>query len=204
MPEKYKLARRLVCALVPANGIASTADLSRFNVAHYAVRESNGIVYVWYGDAKAATGEPPFFHDDIDGSFAMSEMEDHWNAHYSRCIENQLDVVHLPFVHHTTIGRGNKTLVNGPKVELVEGGLITSADNEVDTGQTPRKAAESPIKSTYLHFLFPNIWMNHISDKMKVVIYFAPVDDENTILYIRFYSKGSGSGSRGRARRPAG
>ena len=31
--------------------------------------------------------------------------------------------------------------------------------------------------------------MNHISDQIKVIIYFAPVDDENTILYIRFYCK---------------
>lgn len=117
-----------------------------------------------------------------------------WDAHYSRCIENQLDVVHLPFVHHNTIGRGNRTVVNGPKVELIEGGLITSADNDVDQGQVPRTAAESQIKGTYLEFLFPNIWMNHISDKPKVLIYFAPVDDENTILYVRFYSKVVGVG----------
>lgn len=181
------------CILVPANGSSSVADLSRFNVEHHVVREENGIIYFWYGEAEKVNGEPPFFPDDIDGSYVFSEMEDHWNAHYSRCIENQLDVVHLPFVHHDTIGRGNKTLVNGPKVELLENGLITSADNEVDTGQTPRKADESRIKDTYLHFLFPNIWMNHISDKMKIVIFFAPVDDENTILYIRFYSKVAGT-----------
>lgn len=181
------------CAFVPANGRASTADLGRFNVKAYAVREAHGIIYVWNGDAAEATGEVPFFDADIDGTFAYSEMEDHWNAHYSRCIENQLDVVHLPFVHRTTIGRGNKTLVNGPKVEPIEGGLRTSADNEVDVGQVPKPAAESAMKDTYLEFKFPNIWMNHISDKMKIFIYFAPVDDENTILYIRFYSKVAGA-----------
>jgi phenylpropionate dioxygenase-like ring-hydroxylating dioxygenase large terminal subunit len=83
--------------------------------------------------------------------------------------------------------------VNGPRVELVPGGLVTSANNEADVGQTPRAAADCVIKSTYLKFLFPNIWMNHISDKLKVVIYFAPVDDENTVLYIRFYSRAAGS-----------
>lgn len=31
--------------------------------------------------------------------------------------------------------------------------------------------------------------MNHISKKIKVIIYFAPVDDENTVLYIRFYCR---------------
>ena len=180
------------CNFIPANGKASDADLSRYNVIHYAVRESNGIVYLWYGDLDKSTDEPPFFNKDVDASYVYSEIVDHWNSHYSRCIENQLDVVHLPFVHHNTIGRGNKTLVNGPKVEFVPGGIVTSASNEMDIGQTPKSASECLINPTYLSFIFPNVWMNHISEKIKVIIYFAPVDDENTVLYIRFYCKLTG------------
>ena len=180
------------CAFIPANGKASTADISRYNVRNYPVRESNDIIYFWYGDLERITDELPFFNEDINASYVYSEIEDHWNSHYSRCIENQLDVVHLPFVHHNTIGRGNKTLVNGPKIEFVPGGLVTSANNDIDVGQKPKTAAECIIKPTNLKFLFPNIWMNHINDKIKVIIYFAPVDDENTILYIRFYNKATG------------
>lgn len=180
------------CNFIPANGKVSDADLSRYNVKHYPVRESNGIVYLWYGDLDKITDELPFFYKDVDATYVYSEIEDHWNSHYSRCIENQLDVVHLPFVHHNTIGRGNKTLVNGPKVEFVKGGIVTSASNEIDIGQTPKSASECLIKDTYLSFHFPNVWMNHISEKIKVIIYFAPVDDENTVLYIRFYCKLTG------------
>jgi phenylpropionate dioxygenase-like ring-hydroxylating dioxygenase large terminal subunit len=180
------------CAFIPANGNASAADISRYNVKSWPVSESNGIIYLWYGDPDKMTGEPAFFHEDLDSSWTYSEFADHWNSHYSRCIENQLDVIHLPFVHHNTIGRGNKTLVNGPKIELIPSGLVTSANNEVDSGQKPKPADECVIKRTYLKFLFPNIWMNHVSDRIKIVIYFAPVDDENTILYIRFYNKISG------------
>lgn len=180
------------CTFIPANGKAATADISRYNVKNYPVLESHGIIYLWYGDPVKITDELPFFNDDVDSSYVYSEMEDHWNSHYSRCIENQLDVVHLPFIHHNTIGRGNKTLVNGPKIEFVPGGLITSANNDADVGQTPKTADECVINPTYLKFYFPNIWMNHISDKIKVIIYFAPVDDENTILYIRFYCKITG------------
>lgn len=177
------------CTFIPANGKASTADISRYNVRHYPVRESNGILYIWFGDAEKATEQIPFFYDFIDESYSYSEIEDHWNSHYSRCIENQLDVVHVPIVHYNTIGRGNQTLVNGPKTEFVNGILRTSANNEVDHGQTPKPAAECVIKDTNLNFLFPNLWMNHITSKIKVIIYFAPVDEENTILYIRFYCK---------------
>jgi len=137
------------CAFIPANGRMSEADLSRYNVKHYKVSENNGILYLWYGDLDKITGEPPFFNKDVDASYVYSEIEDHWNSHYSRCIENQLDVVHLPFVHHNTIGRGNKTLVNGPKVEFVPGGIITSANNEVDVGQNP-KTAENCVYQSYI------------------------------------------------------
>lgn len=180
------------CKFIPANGKASLEDLSRYNVLSMPVKESNGIIYLWYGDIANMTEDVPVFENDINDAMAYSEFSDLWNSHYSRCIENQLDVVHLPFVHHNTIGRGNKTLVNGPKVELINGGLITSANNELDNGQKPKKSADCIIKSTYLKFLYPNIWMNHISDKIKVVIYFAPIDDENTMLYIRFYDNITG------------
>jgi phenylpropionate dioxygenase-like ring-hydroxylating dioxygenase large terminal subunit len=176
------------CTFIPANGKSSTQDLSRYKVKSYAVREGNDIIFFWYGDPDKITDQLPFFNTDVDDSYVYSEILDQWHSHYSRSIENQLDVVHLPFVHHNTIGRGNKTLVNGPKVEFLPGGLVTSANNEVDVGQKPKKAAECIIKPTYLKFLFPNLWMNHISDKIKVIIYFAPVDDENTVLYIRFYN----------------
>ena len=180
------------CTFIPANGKSSDSDISRYNVQPYPVRESNGIIYLWYGDPDKLTDELPFFYKDVDASYVYSEFGDMWNSHYSRCIENQMDVVHLPFVHHNTIGRGNKTLVNGPRVEFVPGGIVTSANNEADLGQKPKPPAECVIKGTYLCFLYPNIWMNHISEKIKVVIYFAPVDDENTVLYIRFYCKATG------------
>ena len=79
---------------------------------------------------------------------------------YSRVIKNHLDVSHLAFVHPNTIGRGNRTLVNGPKVVWKdENTLQTSADNEKDEGQMPKSAEDSMIKSTNLTFKFPNLWL---------------------------------------------
>ncbi len=179
------------CRHVPSLGRATAQDLGRYNVQQYPVREAHGIVYLWYGEGQPAE-ILPFFTDEIGDTDVYSEFADPWDAFYSRCIENQLDVVHLPFVHANTIGRGNKTLVNGPKVLFENQILVTSAENEVDIGQTPRSAEDCEIHSTYLSFLFPNLWMNHISDTTRVVIFFAPVDEEKTILYIRFYAKMTG------------
>lgn len=177
------------CTFIPANGRESTMDTSRYNVKGYLVREANNIIYLWFGDKGQENDTLPFFNDFVDNSYAYSELKDSWNTHYSRAIENQLDVVHLPFVHGNTIGRGNKTIVNGPKVLFENNVLITSANNDVDMGQMPKPASESVIKETNLNFKFPNVWMNHISPRLKIIIYFAPVDEENTVLYIRFYNK---------------
>lgn len=59
----------------------------------------------------------------------------------------------------------------------------------MDRGQTPLKSEESVIKSTNLKFKFPNSWLNTISEKIMVTAYFVPVDQENTLLYIRFYNR---------------
>ncbi|MDD4993106.1 MAG: hypothetical protein PHR83_12830 [Paludibacter sp.] len=115
---------------------------------------------------------------------------DSWSVHYSRCIENQLDVVHVPFVHKTTIGAGNKTLVNGPVV-VREGELLTFyVNNVVDDGKTSQlKATEiTDYKNLfYLQFHYPNIWKNPISEKFQAFAAFVPVDDENTLIYLRNY-----------------
>jgi len=89
----------------------------------------------------------PWF-DSIDDSFSYSTLRDLWATHYSRAIENQLDSVHVPFVHKTTIGRGNRTLINGPLTHVESqpyGDVINMwVFNEVDTGQKPRRASELP------------------------------------------------------------
>ncbi len=175
------------CTFIPSMGKYGLKELTRFNIEYYHVKEKHGIIFIWNG-----TGDPQgdisFFDEEISEKSVYSEIEDLWHTFYSRCIENQLDVMHLPFVYFNTIGIGNKTLVNGPRVLFENNTIQLSADNEVDTGQEPRKAEDCVIKETYLKFKFPNIWLNHISNNSKVLIFFAPVDDEHTVLYIRFYS----------------
>ncbi|MDP8012112.1 MAG: hypothetical protein ACP5F1_01315 [Thermoplasmata archaeon] len=114
-----------------------------------------------------------------------------WNVNYTRAIENQLDVSHLPFVHRTTIGRGNKTLVNGPIAELDGDVLNVWVCNEVDNGQTPKKSNEINKEQCTgrLQLIFPNYWQNMINDKVRIVAAFVPQDENTTILYVRLYQK---------------
>jgi len=177
--------------VIPANG-GQTPVPSRFKVHAYPTYEAHGFIWIWWGAEPPADLQPPSFFDDITPDFSYGSAHDLWKAHYSRVIENQLDVVHLPFVHYNTIGRGNRTLVNGPVVEWLDKNRFrVYVFNEVDHGQTPRKAEEitPPYPPFHLEFLFPNLWQNHINADVRVVAAFVPVDNEHTLLYLRFYQR---------------
>ena len=173
--------------LIPAIGRNGTIPESQKANA-YPTFEKYGLIWIWYGDNDKKTDEP-FFFKELAG-MPYSTFVDPWNSHYTRCIENQLDVIHLPFVHKTTIGAGNMTLVNGPVV-IREGELLTFyVKNTVDDGVTePLKPDEitNYEKLFNLQFHYPNIWLNPISRKLKVFAAFVPVDKENTLIYLRSY-----------------
>lgn len=176
--------------LIPANGKKAKVP-ENFKVKSYKVQEKQGFIFMFYGDAEKATSEPPFF-DWIDESYAYDELVDPWKVHYSRCIENQLDPIHLPFVHCNTIGRGERTVADGPVVEWFDSDKIRFyVFNRKDDGTPPKKPEElkGEKSQVYLEFIFPNIWQNHISDDFFIVAAFVPIDEENSLVYVRSYVK---------------
>ncbi|NJD58806.1 MAG: aromatic ring-hydroxylating dioxygenase subunit alpha [Anaerolineae bacterium] len=181
------------CTLIPANG--RSAEVPKvFKAKAYPVRELHGLVYLWWGEPRGEYPALPDFDFMNDPNLVYAATTDVWNTHYSRVIENQLDVVHVPFVHYNTIGRGNKTVVNGPRYTMEdqkEGDAILNiwVKNEVDTGQVPLKAGDiAPIeRHPQLQFIFPNLWHNWISDTFHLILAFVPIDGENTKLYFRSY-----------------
>jgi phenylpropionate dioxygenase-like ring-hydroxylating dioxygenase large terminal subunit len=63
--------------------------------------------------------------------------------------------------------------------------------NRVDDGSIAIKPDQlsEPQRKPFLKFIFPNIWMNRISEDMRIVVSFVPVDEGNTILYLRYYQR---------------
>ncbi|MCU0499483.1 MAG: aromatic ring-hydroxylating dioxygenase subunit alpha [Anaerolineae bacterium] len=179
------------CQLIPANG-RNGAKPRAFKAHVYPTREAYGLIWMWYGEPRQESDYPPipFFEELADFDYGTIRRE--WNVHYSRSIENQLDISHLPFVHAKTIGRGGRTLVNGPYTVVEPGKSISVwVDNQLDSGLPATKPSAMPSKDTppNLKFLFPNVWHNRIAPKISVFAAFAPVDEENTVIYVRFYHK---------------
>ena len=176
--------------LIPANGRASVVP-GQFRVDTYPCRESQGMIFIWWGDKRDNLPEIPRF-PNLEENFHYCTSVHHWSVHYSRAIENQLDLVHVPFVHADTIGKGYKTLVNGPVALSKDNQIEFWVYNEKDIGQTQKKADELPPpdeEKQHLHFIFPNIWQNYISKPFRILVAFVPVDESNTVIYMRIYQR---------------
>jgi len=179
--------------VIPANSRNAPVP-DRFQVVSYPTYEAYSLIWIWWGEDPPADLQPPRFFTDIDDSLSYGRAYDHWNAHYSRIIENQLDAAHLPFVHYNTIGRGNRTIVDGPLLKWLDGDMFyVFVHNRVDDGTPPLKPEQiptpDPVKDFKLEFIFPNLWQNYLDEKARIIVAFVPVDQENTILYLRFYQK---------------
>lgn len=181
------------CTLVPASG-KNAAPPQALRVKTHPTREAHEIIYIWWGEPRPENEYPPLpWFENLNG-MVYSTLRSHWTNHYARAIENQLDVAHLPFVHHNTIGSGNQTLVNGPvsrELQLAPGSyrLDLWYDNATDRGQKPLKPSEmpEPTRRPLIQFYFPNLWQNWLSDRFLVFLIFAPIDETNTLLYLRQY-----------------
>jgi len=175
---------------IPANGKNAPVQ-ERFKVNAYQVKEKYGFIWLWYGDYTDEVPEIPFFKYLRKG-FSYGSFSEAWPVHYTRAIENQLDVVHLPFVHRNTIGRGHKTLVNGPVVKWEDNLMTFYVHNMKDDGLTkPLKSKEMENYKDYfsLQFQMPNMWQNRISRDIRIFAVFAPIDEGNTRIYLRFYQR---------------
>jgi phenylpropionate dioxygenase-like ring-hydroxylating dioxygenase large terminal subunit len=178
------------CVLVPANGKASIPPKA-LQVVTYPSREAHGYIYIWWGEPRESYPELPWF-DELDDSFTTSHLKDHWTVDYSRAIENQLDVFHLAFVHASTIGRGNKTIADGPVTTIDEKNLEIWVYNRKDDGKSISVRASdlpAPKRMPFLIFKFPHHWINNISKDMRITVFFTPIDDENCMIYLRNYQR---------------
>jgi phenylpropionate dioxygenase-like ring-hydroxylating dioxygenase large terminal subunit len=177
------------CTVIPSRG-ASVPVPDNFKVRSYPAKDVQDFIWIWWGDERESYPEIRFFNN-IDSKFSYSTHACPWNMHYSRCIENQLDAPHVPFVHPDTIGRGHNTIIDGPYVEVDVDEFKFYPVMRKEDG-TPSKLPNEmgkPEKDSYLHFIFPNVWENNIIDKLKVIAVFAPVDEEHSVVYVRGYQK---------------
>jgi phenylpropionate dioxygenase-like ring-hydroxylating dioxygenase large terminal subunit len=179
------------CVHIPAVGKSGRIPKG-LAVQSFAVREAHGFVWLWLGAPENAPARIPFFQQLLDKQWRHHTIAVDWPVHYTRAIENQLDVAHLPFVHRTTIGRGGRSLVEGPYVEASEEGIRVWPTNRSDDGPVrdmPELAAAAAGVEPGLDFLYPGIWLLNIGPRFKNFIAFVPINEHTTRYYLRVYQR---------------
>jgi phenylpropionate dioxygenase-like ring-hydroxylating dioxygenase large terminal subunit len=176
------------CELIPANGVNGPRP-KIFQLKSYHLAEKHGFIWLWYGESREQYPEIPFF-DELEG-FEYATYRTTSAVGYTRAIENQLDVAHLPFVHESTIGRTVPKQVIVPYCELENDTLSVWNDFQGDENGVALRPNQMnrPNTPAMLMFKFPNIWTLRLAENFRPLLAFVPVDDETTFMYLRSYHK---------------
>lgn len=180
----FRFDGRGQCTRMPCEG-DEAGLVSRYRTRALELREAHGWIWLWRGQPREQY--PAIEHFDevrpTDGLHTTSVV---WNTNYIRCIENQLDFTHLPFVHGTTIGRG---MTKGRmRVETeVRGDRIRAWSDAAPMAEAGR--SEPAPQDAYLELIAPNLWILTFAPNMGNVMAFVPIDETHTQLYLRYYQR---------------
>jgi phenylpropionate dioxygenase-like ring-hydroxylating dioxygenase large terminal subunit len=98
------------CVHVPLNPPAGR----RASAIALPVREAGGLLWVFTGSV--ATGEPEVPDALVGPDWARWFHHEDWACHWTRAMENMLDMPHVPFVHRRTIGRRQRAAMRPDSV----------------------------------------------------------------------------------------
>lgn len=179
------------CTHIPANGPEGRIPKGMVATA-YVVREAHGLIWLWWGDPQTTYPPLPMFAE-LDDNWVYGTQWATWPVHFTRAVENQLDMAHIPFVHRTTIGAGGRTRIQGPWVEAKDHQIRVWTVSEKETGQPQLTQEEVATriqgKPPSLQFRFGNIWLLQITPEIRNFIAFVPISETETGYILRFYKK---------------
>ena len=158
------------CSFVPEVQKAVPA----LHIQTFTVTEENDFIWLWLGEQPPQ--QKPQWFENLSAAWVYSERSEQWPMHFSRWVENEMDMVHLPFVHHNTIGKGMDP-ARKSTFEFSAGSMIL----DFNYGKP------GPRNKDFAEFRYPNIWQLGVSTKMFLMMAFAPVDEQETKLYFRTY-----------------
>jgi phenylpropionate dioxygenase-like ring-hydroxylating dioxygenase large terminal subunit len=140
--------------------IPGQSDISdRFCVRTYAVRESDGWIWVWMDTQQTAdVALIPSATGPDDPRYHMRSGFLDYQANYLMVNDNLTDFSHIAFVHENTLAAGNKdTALLQPRVQVLERGIRVSRWNRNQCSRT--KDAQHPFNDNFMtyDFLVPGV-----------------------------------------------
>ncbi|MFN6528120.1 aromatic ring-hydroxylating dioxygenase subunit alpha [Nostoc sp. ChiSLP03a] len=181
------------CVEIPANQ-SSVPIPKKARLDAYPVQEKYGLVWLFWGDLPEEERPPlPLLPEFDNPAWRAVYGEFRWNAHYSRVLENQFDISHLPFVHSNSIGSGiaeqHKIEEYGVRMEELKGSATVTINQATKVRRWSKailnKQSSRPLRVT-VSFYMPNIsWLEfdfpigHF--KMIIFSVHLPIDANTTV-----------------------
>lgn len=101
------------CAAIPSltGDQAEAMDLSKIRTRAFPVHESQGLIWIWYGedDDSQPSIEPPVL-DIPDGHAPKLVVRDIFNCHVDHAVIGLMDPAHIPYIHRQWWWRSSKSV----------------------------------------------------------------------------------------------
>ena len=157
------------CSFVPEIGRSAPGVKIE---SHFLIDQYGYLWIYWGGNENQKIN---WFSELENSGFTSGTATQLWHTHFSRCVENQLDYAHLPFVHSNSIGKNFDPAIKMSWIfekESIRGYLGMAGPS---TG--------------YFEFRYPNVWKLQISPNFAQTLAFVPVDEHSTLIYSRSYHR---------------
>ena len=169
------------CVHVP---LSPAAKCELLGATALPVRELGGFIWIFTAPVSAAQGasipEPVAPIAMVDPAFRRYDVVTHWKAHWTRAMENMLDMPHVPFVHRRTIGFALRRRMRRSS-ELT----VTWTPND-DGGRVESSLDGQPPEGS-LEFHRPNRMTLHIpvpGKRMRINVFCVPVGPSETRMMV--------------------
>ncbi len=170
------------CTAIPQSSDGSSIG-ARSHCRSYATATGQGLLFVFSGDAAEASSQPlplvPLIEEQgwvVQDTFRDLPMD------ALTLLENVLDVSHVPFTHHATVGRRE----NAGPVEL----KLTSFGPEGFTGLWQEGPRRGKLGSQFTTYAAPSLMWHDLTAKgfarILTVVYATPIRRGECRLFARF------------------
>jgi nitrite reductase/ring-hydroxylating ferredoxin subunit len=188
------------CSQIPANP-ATIPIPKRARVEAYPVQEKYGFIWIFIGDlpehdlfeisAEADRPPLPSFPQFEHPTREPSQSVYTFNAHFTRTMENTLDVSHAPFMHRGSVGKSKtpeNTVIEDYDLEVTEWGLSATLGIKINRINGPmRFFLKEDDQDPWKQYIFapPNITYSGVNFgrfKIESILAHIPVDENTTIV----------------------
>lgn len=164
------------CDHVPFNPMPEDKR-ARYAATAIPVREVAGLVWVFTGEDAGGTEPlpPPAL---VEAGWYVNAYHEDWDTHWTRAMENMLDMPHVPFIHRRTIGRDMRRKLRRESVMRLE-------VQPMPWGAMFPATVDGAPQEGGLRWRRPNAMELHIEpERFRIHVYCIPLAERRTRMML--------------------